>query len=504
MGKDIDYEQIRKALKNLPRQKKLLLVRAMLEWNIRNSDPYRAYRDRYRHDPVLWINEFVEVPLVKHQMKVFEAIRDGWRKVAIYGPHGLGKSALAAVLIFWAGSTAIDTKVVTTASVWRQLEKYLWPEVHKWEDRINWNNIGTRPELLKLSATFGPTAEAFAVASNHSSSIEGAHASRVVYIFDEAKTIPIATWDSAEGAFSTPGDHLQIALSTPGEPSGRFYEICSHQHGYEEWKVISVNASDSIRSGRMGLEWAKKRRRAWGITSAAYRQRVWGQFVKESDDAIIPLAWVEAANQRWHAWNDAGGKLGPLDMIGVDCAGMGRDKTVFAPLHGKVITGLLRFEKQTPMTIVGNLKPLMGKEAHANIDVIGEGAGVVARLIESTEHIDRTHAIHAAKKTDRVDRTEMFEFANVRAAMWWNAREMLDPQYEENICLPPDHKLTGDLTAPRRKTRSDGKMLIEPKDDIKARIGRSTDDGDAVVQALYTSELTGDYVVMLENEYVNG
>jgi len=49
--------------------------------------------------------------------------------------------------------------------------------------------------------------------------------------------------------------------------------------------------------------------------------------------------------------------------------------------------------------------------------------------------------------------------------------------------LPPDDTLTGDLTAAHWRVQSGSRILVESKDDIRARIGRSTDAGDAVVQA---------------------
>ena len=47
----------------------------------------------------------------------------------------------------------------------------------------------------------------------------------------------------------------------------------------------------------------------------------------------------------------------------------------------------------------------------------------------------------------------------------------------------PDDDLLGDLCAPKWRLMSGGKILIESKDDIRKRIGRSTDVGDAVVYA---------------------
>ena len=56
------------------------------------------------------------------------------------------------------------------------------------------------------------------------------------------------------------------------------------------------------------------------------------------------------------------------------------------------------------------------------------------------------------------------------------------------LCHPPDDELIGDLTAPKWRPVAGGpkasaKIRIESKEDIRKRLGRSTDAGDAVVQA---------------------
>ena len=50
------------------------------------------------------------------------------------------------------------------------------------------------------------------------------------------------------------------------------------------------------------------------------------------------------------------------------------------------------------------------------------------------------------------------------------------------LALPPDDYLVGDLTAPRWHQRTAG-LQIESKDEIRKRLGRSTDVGDAIVHA---------------------
>jgi hypothetical protein len=51
------------------------------------------------------------------------------------------------------------------------------------------------------------------------------------------------------------------------------------------------------------------------------------------------------------------------------------------------------------------------------------------------------------------------------------------------VALPDDDELIGDLCAPRWWLNSTGRLQIEGKDEIRKRLGRSPDAGDAVVMA---------------------
>jgi hypothetical protein len=65
-------------------------------------------------------------------------------------------------------------------------------------------------------------------------------------------------------------------------------------------------------------------------------------------------------------------------------------------------------------------------------------------------------------------------------------RELLEPTSGTGMALPPDDMLIGDLTAPQLlPPTSSGKLHMESKEDLRKRLGRSTDHGDAVVQAFW-------------------
>lgn len=451
----------------------------------------------YAYDPVRFVTECIRFPAgekpAPYQLRILETLGDRHR-VAVRGPHGMGKSALASWVILWGVLTSPDVKVPTTASSWRQLTKFLWPEVHKWAGRLDWQKIGRarfgRDELLQLNLRLSMTREAFAVASDNPAYIEGAHAGRVIYVFDEAKAIPDPVWDAAEGAFST-GEAYALAISTPGEPQGRFYDIHKRKAGLDDWAAIHVKLSDAIDAHRIDPDWADQRRAQWGGDSAVFQNRVLGEFAAQSDDGIISLADVEAANERWYAQQEAA-RLTPLDALGIDVARYGEDATVFAHRHGNTITELRKYGKISTMETVGYTVGIMEVQtsAYCVVDEVGVGGGVVDRLNE-IGLTSRTVPFIAGERTEFRDRSGEIGFVDMRSAAWWNLREMLEPTNGYEIALPPDDQLIGDLTAPRAVMRSGGKMKVESKDDIRKRIGRSTDCADAVVQAFAPMFLLG-------------
>lgn len=468
------------------------------------SKPDTETAARFYNNPVGFATECIDFGttggLTAYQQDVLANLPEK-RRVAVRGPHGLGKSTTSAICVLWFALTrdaaGVDWKVATTAGAWRQLERYLWPEIKKWAKRIRWDRLGRAPldersELLSLNLKL-KHGTAFAVASSNAELIEGVHADSVLYIFDESKAISADTFEAAEGAFSGANprgglpEAFALAASTPGEPNGIFYDIHARRPGLEDWWPRHVTLAEAIAAGRVAEGWADQRRRQWGENSAAYNNRVLGEFHSSDEDGVIPLGWIEAAMDRWRAWDEAGRSL-PADglrVLGVDVARSGTDKTVLALRYGDVIAELRKTAREDTMQTAGRVKGILdaNEGMTAVIDVIGIGAGVVDRLREQRMPAD---GFNASAGTKRRDSSGELGFVNQRAAAWWQLRELLDPASGSEIALPPDDLLLGDLTAPHWRVASGGRIQVESKDDIKKRIGRSTDDGDAVVMAFWT------------------
>jgi hypothetical protein len=467
---------------------------------------------RYLHDPTGWARDCIEWPegqaLAPYQASSMTALIK-YKRIAKRGPHGLGKSTEMALLVLWFATTrelaGIDWKVITTASVWRQLEVYLWPEIHKWAARIKWEALGMRPfghsELLAMRLKLKLGA-ATAVASNQPERIEGAHADHILYPIDEGKIVPNETWDAIEGALSNAGsdtgyEAYVVAMSTPGPPSGRFYDIHMRRPGFEDWHVIHVSLEEAIAAGRISREWAEQRKKQWGENSSIYQSKVLGNFCADDEDSVIPLAWVEAANERWFEWQRAGfPEIEGPRWTGVD-VGRGGDSSVLARRTGHAVTLTIKNVRDT-MAIADLTAQEPGR---AIVDVIGVGAGVFDRLKQMGKN---PVAYTGSGKSPLRDRSRQFGAFNVRSAAYWHLRELLDPEYESTICLPPDDLLLSDLTTPKWEISAGvpPKIKVETKEKVVERLGRSPDRGDAVVAAFYADAVHTPTTVVTPRGYM--
>jgi len=434
------------------------------------SNKWKEYIDK----PVEFIYDFFEFPQDKgpagYQEEALVNLIEK-RRVSLRGPHGLGKTALSAWAILWFGATRpIDTKIPTTASAWRQLEKFLWPEIRKWHRLCDWNKWadigGIVPEMFTLKMKVGAGCEAFALASDQAALIEGAHGASLLYVFDESKAIPPDTWDAAEGAFAS-GDAYWLAVSTPGERGGRFFEIHRKAPGLEDWWTRHIKVEEAIEAGRINADWVEARRKQWGEESPVYQARVLGEFPMQEEDALISLAWVTAAREQ--EFEPSG-----EPVVGVDIARFGADDSSMIGRQGDVVLGAETWHGNDTMESTGKIKHQGFK---ANVDEIGVGAGVVDRLDELKFPVNGINVGEGA-----IDKEH---FANLRAELYWNLRNKFKDGEIDLSRIPQNvyDRLSGELTSIKYKYTSKGQIQIEPKKEMKKRLGRSPDLADALMLA---------------------
>ncbi len=203
---------------------------------------------------------------------------------------------------------------------------------------------------------------------------------------------------------------------------------------------------------------------------------------QDHDWQVIPSEWVELAFQRYDVGVDAGK---PMDVLAVDVAQGGKDKTVLQPLHGR------RFEENVVRkgcdTRDGSqVGALIVRERRDNamivVDCTGGWGGDTVGFLSRENGISVEKCVFSAQSGEYA-KDSRIAFYNLRAQLYWRLREALHPKSGQGLAIKRSASVKAQLTAHRWKLKN-GKILIESKEEIKARLGASPDEADAIVEAL--------------------
>lgn len=223
-----------------------------------------------------------------------------------------------------------------------------------------------------------------------------------------------------------------------------------------------------------------------GLPDELYRVYRKGDFtvgMRDQEWQVIPTAWIIAAQERW---KEDGWRGLMMTAAAIDPAGGGRDSAVLSTRYGAWFAPL--DTAQGPETADGSAMAAMVIRRRRDgcpvvVDVGGGYGGSV--MLRFKDNGIEAAAFNGANKSMGKTRDGKLAFVNRRAEAWWRMREELDPDQEGGsvIALPPDAELRADLAAPTWELRANG-IVLESKDDIRERLGRSPGKGDAVVMCL--------------------
>jgi len=443
----------------------------------------------YLDNPAGWVHDRLDEQLWSKQQEIADALVEH-RGVVVPSCHTSGKSYTASRIASW----WIDTHppgealVVTTAPTFIQVRAVLWQEIgiaHRKGDLAG--------SVNQTEWWIGPTNVGLGrkPADTNSAAFQGLHRRYVLAIVDEADGVTEQIWAAIRSVTSNRSSRI-LAIGNPVDPASEFAKLCRDGSG---WKRIRISAfetpnftgehvPEAVRENLLDPVFEEEARRDYGVDSPYYISRVLAHHPVDATDRVIPMSWVEAAVARWRD-ADADGTLQQLHRtcVGVDVARSGSDKTVIAVRCKNAITELQRSNEDSTVITTSLIAPWIRMPGvWATIDVLNMGAGPVDQLRAKGLPVV---AFNAGEGTPLLDRAGVLGFVNKRSAAWWNLREMLHPQSGDDVMLPPDEKLIGDLTTPKWRATAGGKIAVESKDDIKKRLGRSTDDGDAVIQAFW-------------------
>ncbi len=170
--------------------------------------------------------------------------------------------------------------------------------------------------------------------------------------------------------------------------------------------------------------------------------------------------------------------------MGIDIARSGKDETVFAFFDGNTQLPFYAMRTKDLLEIAEKAESFY-KQGWEIISLDDTGVGGGVKDILKSRAIP-CHPVNFGSSAKGFLNTPYRQFANARAEMYFN----LDDELKRcHIKLLDDHKFHQEITAVRIHSLGSEKYLLEDKNDLKKRLGRSPDRADATVLARYGLKL---------------
>lgn len=451
---------------------------------------------RARGDPSWYLREVLRWDPWEKQIEIIEAIRD-YRKVAVKSCHDSGKTAIAARIVPWFMCAFPPATVPTTAPGWRQVKELLWREIHRAYRESELGPLPLGGTLLDTKLEWTPNCFAIGLSTNDPLKFLGFHNINILFIADEAPGVEQDVFNAA-GTILTSENARELLIGNPYEASGHFYDAF---HGLRAlYKTISISAFDTPNFTAFGItlddirndtwerkitgplprpylitpRWVRDKWLEWTSGGEAENQPLWmvqvlGEFPEVAADQLVPLSWVERAIVR-----EIAVPAGTAEILGVDVARFGDDKTVICAREGSVAKSFESYWHQDTMVTAGRIiEALKARGAKGvNVDQDGLGAGVVDRLKELGYPVVGISAAGSAYDKAR--------FKNRRSELWWGLRERFRLG---DIQIPRDEQVIQQLVGMKYEITSAGQIEVETKEEMKKRGLKSPDQADALMLA---------------------
>lgn len=203
------------------------------------------------------------------------------------------------------------------------------------------------------------------------------------------------------------------------------------------------------------------------MTPDQIRQELLCDFAASASNVVIPIDLVTESVAR-HIAPDA--VQGMPAILAVDVARFGDDTSVLTYRQGLWMDKQKRAQKMNTMELASfvaseywNRKP----DALV-IDGGAMGPGVIDRL--------RQMGINAMEINFQQRAQDPQRYANIRAEMYFKMLEWM----QQGGALPDDQDLKAELTVTEYRFTSNGRIILQPKEEIKELTGRSPDRADSL------------------------
>lgn len=454
--------------------------------------------------PVRFLNMCYGAELWEKQQEIVLSVRDN-RYTTVASCHASGKSFTAAHIVHWFLHAFPHSIVLTTAPTFRQVQDVLWKEINtaygKGAQRFDISG-----DMLKVRYNLSSDWFAVGLSTDDPDKFQGYHAKSILIIIDESSGVPSPIFDAIEGVASTGNVHI-LHLGNPTDPTGYFANTFKSQffnkihiscfdtpnfipfRGATEAHSIQLleksTPEQREKAATQGYlitpEWVYQRLIEWGPDSSMFMARCLGHFPLEGDDTLIPMRHaLECVTHQQPVL-----MASPPDSLGVDVARYGTDKTVLCHIQGGNVVSMQAYPRTATTEVAGMIAQWY--QAHPfgtiRIDDSGVGGGVVDICQENKipvipVNVGESPYGATPQQLEEVKRM----FINKRGQYYWQLAQRIR---KHEIGIPDIDTLLSELTSTKYKLDSKGHILIETKDDMKARGLHSPDYADALMLAAF-------------------
>lgn len=396
------------------------------------------------------------------------------QRVAMKACKGPGKSCVMAWLAWNFLLTRPHPKVAACSISGDNLSDGLWTEMAKWQNAspllkqtFTWQKTrifaNDHPETWWMSARqWAKSADK----GRQADTLAGLHADYIMFVLDEVGGIPDSVAATAEAALATGKETKLLMAGNPTHTEGPLYRACNQEAHLWHVTEISADPDDPKRTPRVSVQWARQQIEKYGRDNPWVLVNVFGRFPPSSLNALLGPDDVRAAMNRSI---DTDAAEFAARVLGIDVAREGDDASVIFPRQGRQAFQPIVMRNVDSIQGAGHVAKKWN-EWQAQTAFVDNTGGWGAGWVDQLRQIgfDPIGVEFAGRPLDP-------RYLNKRAEIWFLMAEWV----KEGGCLPNVPELVGELTTPTYTFKGD-KFVIEPKDDVKDRLGRSPDLADAL------------------------
>jgi len=431
--------------------------------------------------PQVFVREVFGVTPDPWQDDILEAFPHNQR-IAMQACKGPGKTALLAWLSWNFLVTRPTPNIAATSVSGDNLRDGLWKEMAKWQntspllqEMFQWTTTRITTKKKETQADWFMSARTWPKSGNseeQANTLAGLHTDYIMFLLDEAGSIPDAVMASAEAALASCKEGHIVMAGNPTHLGGPLYRAATSEK--DLWHRVEITGDPDdpkawVNAPRVGTEPAAMNRlqlHTYGRDNAWCKAYILGEFPDEALNALIGIEDVLAAQQRHlepsqYDWAQK--------RLGVDVARFGDDRTVIFPRQGMAAFKPVQLRGMATTDIAARVamaQASWGSELNLVDDTGHWGHGVIDNLLAAGIP-SMGIQFHGKAINPR--------YKNRRAEMWL---EMTDA-IKKGMALPNVPELVAELTTPTY-TFVNGTFQLEEKDQIKSRLGRSPDLADAL------------------------